>query len=222
MTNTSLTFNALREANLKRLPLFKNSKGEPANSQPDGSDWSLAQWSNATLGELGEAANIIKKIDRGDMTLDEARPLLAKELADTQTYLDILAYRAGIDLGAATIDKWNEVSKRIGVSVRLAPQGVLDWAEHIARFAVMKLCSPKVPCRVMVVGLTSKPVIVDGVEVVFDENPSHREMAPKSLVLVVEGDTLTVVKNRYGVTGQAYTLTTTDTAYPVLIARGPW
>ena len=215
MTTSSLTFNALREANLKRL----------AHSEPDGSDWGLAQWSNATLGELGEAANIIKKIDRGDMTLDEARPLLAKELADTQTYLDILAYRAGIDLGAATTDKWNEVSKRIGVSLRLTPQGVLDWAEHIARFVVMKLWSPKVPCSVMVAGITSQPVTVAGCEVTFEENPSYRAMALKSLVLVVEGDTLTVIKNRYGGAGQTYTLTTAGTASqptPVLIARGPW
>lgn len=29
-----LTFNALRNANIARLPLFKNSKGEPAHSDP--------------------------------------------------------------------------------------------------------------------------------------------------------------------------------------------
>lgn len=59
-----LTFNTLRGANLARLPQFKNAKGEPAHSQPDGSDWVLAQWCNAVTGELGEAANIIKKVDR--------------------------------------------------------------------------------------------------------------------------------------------------------------
>lgn len=117
----SLTFDALRGANLARLPQFKNGRGEPAHSKPDGSDWSLAQWSNAVLGELGEAANIIKKIERGDMTLDEARPSLAKEFADVQTYLDILAFRAGVDLGAATLQKWNEVSERVGSTVRLYP-----------------------------------------------------------------------------------------------------
>jgi NTP pyrophosphatase (non-canonical NTP hydrolase) len=115
----SLTFDALRGANLARLPQFKNGRGEPAHSKPDGSDWSLAQWSNAVLGELGEAANIIKKIERGDMTLDDARPALAKEFADVQTYLDILAFRAGVDLGDATLQKWNEVSERVGSTVRL-------------------------------------------------------------------------------------------------------
>ncbi|WP_440640257.1 MazG-like family protein [Bradyrhizobium sp. PUT101] len=116
-----MTFDALRGANLARLPQFKNGRGEPAHSKADGSDWTLAQWSNAVLGELGEAANIIKKIERGDMTLDEARPSLAKEFADVQTYLDILAYRAGVDLGEATLQKWNEVSERVGSTVRLYP-----------------------------------------------------------------------------------------------------
>lgn len=116
----SLTFAALRAANIARLPTFKNAKGEPAHSEADGSDWALSAWSNAVLGELGEAANIIKKVERGDMTLDEARPSLAKEFADVQTYLDILAFRADVDLGQATITKFNEVSVRVGSPVRLA------------------------------------------------------------------------------------------------------
>lgn len=112
-----LTFTALRLANRARLPRFKNGKGGPAHSEPDGSDWCLAQWCNAMTGEVGEAANLIKKIERGDYTLDEAREILGKELADIITYLDILAYRAGVDLGQATIDKFNEVSDRVGANV---------------------------------------------------------------------------------------------------------
>jgi NTP pyrophosphatase (non-canonical NTP hydrolase) len=119
-----LTFNSLRGANKARLPQFKNRRGEPAHSEPDGSDWKLSAWCNAVTGELGEAANLIKKIERGDMTLDEARADLAKELADVVTYLDILAFRAGVDLGAATMDKFNEVSERVGSTVRLAAD---DW-----------------------------------------------------------------------------------------------
>ncbi|MBP2290734.1 MazG-like family protein [Azospirillum rugosum] len=120
----SLNFDALRGANVARLPTFKNAKGEPAHSEPDGSDWALSAWANAVTGELGEAANLIKKIERGDLTLDEARPALAKELADVQTYLDILAFRAGVNLGQATIDKFNEVSVRVGSPVRLDAD---DW-----------------------------------------------------------------------------------------------
>ncbi len=110
---------ALRAANLARLPQFKNRRGTPAHAKPDGSDWLLSQWSNATLGELGEAANLVKKIERGDMTLEEARAALAEELADVLIYLDIFAFRAGIDLGIATIAKFNKVSIRVGSTVRL-------------------------------------------------------------------------------------------------------
>lgn len=118
-----LTFNILRDANIARLPLFKNKKGKPAHSKPDGSDWDLSAWCNAVTGELGEAANLIKKIKRGDMTLDEARSDLAKEFADIVTYLDILAMRAGIDLGKATMEKFNEVSIRIGCPIRVDAEG---------------------------------------------------------------------------------------------------
>jgi NTP pyrophosphatase (non-canonical NTP hydrolase) len=116
---SQLTFDALRRANVARLPLFKNRRGKPAHIKPDGSDWNLAQWANAVTGELGEACNIIKKVDRGDMTLDEARKQLADEIADVQTYLDLLAFRAGIDLGKATVDKWNAVSERVQCDLRL-------------------------------------------------------------------------------------------------------
>lgn len=110
-----LTFDVLRRANILRQPLFKNRKGELAHSD----DWSPNDWFTAIAGELGEAANILKKVRRGDFSLDEVRPELAKELADAQVYLDILALRCGIDLGQATMDKWNEVSERIGIPLRI-------------------------------------------------------------------------------------------------------
>lgn len=109
-----LTFNTLRSANLERqraVPKFDNPK------------WALSAWSNACLGELGEAANIIKKIERGDLTLKEAKSALAKELADVQTYLDLLAFKADINLGEATISKFNEVSARVKCNVRIDAEG---------------------------------------------------------------------------------------------------
>jgi len=122
-----LDFETLRRANTMRLPQFKNPKGEPAHSEPDGSDWALSAWCNAVCGELGEAANLIKKIERGDFTLEEAREALGKEFADINTYLDILAMRAGINLGDAIVAKFNEVSVRVGSTVRIAalPGGAL-------------------------------------------------------------------------------------------------
>lgn len=117
--NGFLSFYELRRANARRLPEFKNRRGELAHTEPDGSDWSLGEWMTAVTGELGEAANLIKKVRRGDLTLNEARVDLAKELADVVTYLDILAMQLDIDLGVAVAAKFNEVSERIGSSVQL-------------------------------------------------------------------------------------------------------
>lgn len=123
MPRPDLSIRDLADANMARLPHFKNRAGGPAHTQPDGGDWSLGEWSNAVLGELGEAANIIKKLHRGDFASEEERTAavanLGKELADTLTYLSILAVRAGIDLTTATVDKWNEISRRVNYHGRL-------------------------------------------------------------------------------------------------------
>lgn len=118
-----LTFDTLRAANIARLPTFKNSLGEPAHSMPDGSDWSPAQWCQAVLGELGEYANIRKKFERGDITEAEFKQLAADELADVQTYLDLLAFRLGINLGDATLSKFNRVSTRVNSPIYIDQNG---------------------------------------------------------------------------------------------------
>lgn len=50
------------------------------------------------VGEAGEVANIIKKVNRGDLTMGEASARLGDELADVLTYLMDLAASLGIDL----------------------------------------------------------------------------------------------------------------------------
>lgn len=118
-----LTFEALRAANHAR-------QAEKFGAACDG--WSLSHWSNATLGELGEAANIIKKIDRGDFPIEQVRADLAKELADVAIYLDILALRAGVDLGEAVRLKWNEVSRRVGSRYRISIDGVCATTHELS------------------------------------------------------------------------------------------
>lgn len=118
-TQDKLTFNDLRRANIRRLPQFKNANGELAHSEPDGSDWSDAEWLQAVVGELGEFANVRKKLLRGDLTREQALPMLRDELADVVCYLDILAFRLGVDLGEAVRDKFNRVSTRVGSGVLL-------------------------------------------------------------------------------------------------------
>jgi NTP pyrophosphatase (non-canonical NTP hydrolase) len=75
------------------------------------------------VGEVGEVANLIKRVEcygslhkNGQViTTDE----IGDELADIQAYLDLLAQHFGIDLGEATRRKFNAVSKRRGVEVFL-------------------------------------------------------------------------------------------------------
>lgn len=114
-----LKFETLRLANEARLPLFKNARGEPAHSEPDGSDWSPLEWAGAAAGEAGELANICKKVRRGDLTKEEARADAAKECADVVCYVDLVAKQFGIDLGQAVMDKFNEVSARVGAPVTI-------------------------------------------------------------------------------------------------------
>lgn len=119
-----LTFNTLRAANMKRLPMFKGRKGQLAHTKEDGSDWSPAQWLQAVMGELGEYANLRKKIERGDLSIEEGKSALADELADVVIYLDILAAQLGINLGEAVMSKWNRTSERMNVPIYIDAE---DW-----------------------------------------------------------------------------------------------
>jgi NTP pyrophosphatase (non-canonical NTP hydrolase) len=87
--------------------------------------WSLSDWMTATMGELGEAANIAKKLNRvrdgipGNSETPEAlRAALADELADTFIYLDLLAQSQGIDLAQAVRSKFDRTSAKIGYGPR--------------------------------------------------------------------------------------------------------
>lgn len=107
---TYLTFDALREANLKR----KVEAVFPSH------DWTLEQWACAMAGEAGEACNVVKKIFRGDFeSASYPQQLLAHELADVIIYADLLAQKAGINLGEAVIDKFNQVSNKKGAVTKL-------------------------------------------------------------------------------------------------------
>ena len=126
--NNGITWKELEQANLKRLPEFRNKHGGLAHSEPDGSDWSPAQWLQATTGELGEYANIRKKFERGDIeTEEEFQKLAGHELADVVIYLSILAFQLGIDLDESVREKFNIVSKRVHSRVYIGH----DWEHHL-------------------------------------------------------------------------------------------
>lgn len=71
----------------------------------------------ALSGEIGEANNLIYKFHVRHKNIDLDR--IAEELADSLTYLDLLASRLGIDLEAALINKFNRVSAERSSKVRL-------------------------------------------------------------------------------------------------------
>nr|WP_175800889.1 MazG-like family protein [Burkholderia anthina] len=129
--HNGLSFDTLRGANAARLPTFRNARGEIAHAKHDGSDWSPGDWMTAVVGELGEAANIMKKLRRGDYGNEgsdaniAAYEALAREFADVVIYLDILAMQFTIDLGKAVHVKFNEVSKRVGSPIYIGHDG--DW-----------------------------------------------------------------------------------------------
>lgn len=150
----TLSLSTLREANIHRLPQFKNPHGVRAHSRDDGSDWSPAQWLQAVVGELGEYANLRKKFERGDISREQFAVAAAKELADVQIYLDLLAQRCldndgfadpdGVDLSFATVEKFNEVSIRVGATTRIVndrvwhngPNGIFDVERALVRNTV--------------------------------------------------------------------------------------
>lgn len=88
--------------------------------------WSLSDWFTALAGEVGEAGNVIKKLNRlrdgiqgNKETPDQLRRQLSDELADVYLYLDLLAQAAHVDLPAAIVRKFNATSERLGFPERL-------------------------------------------------------------------------------------------------------
>lgn len=88
-----LTFQALRQANIQRLPQFKNALGESAHEKSDGSDWTPAQWLGAVAGELGELARVRLNYEFGFCDRETYERYSEKESADVVTYLDLFALR---------------------------------------------------------------------------------------------------------------------------------
>jgi NTP pyrophosphatase (non-canonical NTP hydrolase) len=123
-TDTGLTFAQFSEVNRQRC------------ESPDGfnhrlDSWSTSDWFLATVGELGEAANIAKKLNRyrdgipGNKESESAlRDKLRKELGDVYVYLDLLAQSLGVDIGAAAVEVFNAKSEELGCPIRLRAEAL--------------------------------------------------------------------------------------------------
>jgi NTP pyrophosphatase (non-canonical NTP hydrolase) len=116
---STLTLQALREANQARQQEWN-----------PGSQTSLSFTSNELAGEVGEACNVVKKLERERLGLRGSRATvgdLAAELADVIICADLLAMQVGVDLGEAVVAKFNATSEKVGLTTRLGdrPKGSL-------------------------------------------------------------------------------------------------
>ena len=74
-------------------------------------------------GELGEACNVIKKLERERLGIRGSRDTvehLAEELADILICVDLIAMDFGIDLGKSTRTKFNATSTDNGLKTRIS------------------------------------------------------------------------------------------------------
>lgn len=119
------TFTSLRAANAAR------------QAQWDADDRiGLIYRANELAGEVGEACNVAKKIERERLGIRGSRATLeqlADELADVMICADLVAMGEGIDLDAAVARKFNATSEKIGLDTRLSHQTyqarVDDWMQ---------------------------------------------------------------------------------------------
>lgn len=142
-----LTFVRLREVNVERCSTWH--KGFP-----DDGVWVGVDWSNAAAGEMGETANVVKKLRRIETdtkgALDPSREVLlvklGHEIADTMIYLDLVAAyfrlepRIGtlaesIDWDIPRTENWtgshwsNAAASQVGKVCSVVM--TIDWAESI-------------------------------------------------------------------------------------------
>lgn len=102
---------ALRTANVNR-----QREWDPENKI------TLLYHATEIAGELGEACNIIKKLERERLGIRGSRDTiehLAEELADVIICADLIASSCGIDLSRAIRAKFNLTSEKQGLKERL-------------------------------------------------------------------------------------------------------
>ena len=109
-----MTFGQFSEANRDRCE-------SPQGFNHPLSGWSTSDWFLAMIGELGEAANVAKKLNRvrdgipgNKETPDELRAKLRKELGDAFVYLDLTCQSLGFSIADAAAEVFNAKSVEIG------------------------------------------------------------------------------------------------------------
>lgn len=104
-------FSTLREANEIRQDEWDTN-----------GDITLTYRATELGGEVGEALNVIKKLERERLGIKGSRATLedlAEELADVIICADLIAMSEGIDLEAAVARKFNKTSEKVGLTTRM-------------------------------------------------------------------------------------------------------
>jgi NTP pyrophosphatase (non-canonical NTP hydrolase) len=111
--NPNLTFDQFSAANRQRCE-DKEGFNHALTS------WSTSDWMTATLGELGEAANVVKKLNRvcdgipgNKQSERELRAQLRHELGDVFVYLDLMCQSLGFTIADAAVEVFNSKSAEI-------------------------------------------------------------------------------------------------------------
>jgi NTP pyrophosphatase (non-canonical NTP hydrolase) len=114
-----MTFGEFSEANRARC-----ESPQGFNHPLEG--WSTSDWMTALVGEVGEAANVVKKLNRvrdgvpgNKVTPDELRAQLRRELGDAFVYLDLMAQSLGFSIADAAVEVFNAKSTDIGYPKQL-------------------------------------------------------------------------------------------------------
>lgn len=107
------------------IPVFKSLRkaNEHRQKEWDGDNQiSLSYRGNELAGEVGEACNIIKKLERERLGIRGSKSsleALAEELADVIICADLIAMHEGINLDKAVHEKFNKTSEKYGLSTRM-------------------------------------------------------------------------------------------------------
>jgi NTP pyrophosphatase (non-canonical NTP hydrolase) len=114
-----LTFAKFAEANRARCE-------SPSGFNHHLGVWSDSDWITAIAGEVGEAANVVKKLNRvrdgirGNKESEtELRAKLMKELGDVFVYLDLFCQKLGTTTADVAVNVFNSKSAEIGYPVVL-------------------------------------------------------------------------------------------------------
>lgn len=90
-------------------------------------DWDISEWLVALMGEVGELASLVKmqlrerdQLPGNKFTVDEI--MIEDEIADIFMYLDLIAEWMGSDWTTILTRKFNETSRKVGLSQTILPE----------------------------------------------------------------------------------------------------